>query len=80
MNDVLNQTFPLSQAASGQTVRLARIEAGKKLKHRLTELGLTPGVSLTVIQDNGGPLLVSVRDSRVALGRGMADKMFVVGD
>lgn len=72
--------FPLSQTASGLTVRLVRIEAGKKLKHRLTELGLTPGVSLTVIQDNGGPLLVSVRDSRVALGRGMADKMFVVGD
>ena len=61
-------------------MRLARIEAGKKLKHRLTELGLTPGVALTVIQDNGGPLLVSVRDSRVALGRGMADKMFVVGE
>lgn len=70
--------FSLSQTASGQTVRLVRIEAGKKLKHRLTELGLTPGVSLTVIQDNGGPLLVSVRDSRVALGRGMADKMLVV--
>ena len=61
----------------GQTVRLVRIDAGKKLAHRLTELGLTPGVELLVVHDSGGPLLLSVRDSRVAIGRGMANKLHV---
>jgi Fe2+ transport system protein FeoA len=45
--------------------------------HRLLELGLTPGVELRVVQDNGGPMLVSVRGSRVALGRDLADNLWV---
>ena len=73
----LNGTHPLSMAAIGETVRLKQINAGRKLTHRLMELGLTPGVELTIVQDSGGPLLVSVRGSRVALGRGMAHKVQV---
>ncbi len=69
--------IPLSMAAIGQTVRLININAGKRLTHRLTELGMTPGTEMTILQDAGGPLLLSVRDSRVALGRGMAHKMLV---
>jgi Fe2+ transport system protein FeoA len=72
------QSFPLAMTAVGETVRLVRIDAGKKLKHRLTELGLTPGIEVTVVQHNGGPLLVAVRDSRVAIGQGMAHKMRVI--
>jgi Fe2+ transport system protein FeoA len=47
------------------------------MARRLAELGLTPGVHLRIVQDAGGPLLVSVRNSRVALGRGIADKLTV---
>ena len=73
-----NGTFPLSCVRMGQVVRLVKIDAGKKLTHRLTELGLTPGVEILLVHDSGGPLLLSVRDSRVALGRGMAGKLHVV--
>ena len=71
------QTFPLSMTAVGETVRLVQIDAGKKLKHRLTELGLTPGVEVTIVQYNGGPLLLAVRDSRIAIGQGAAHKLRV---
>ncbi len=71
-----NSLLPLSMAAVGQKMSLQHISAGKRLIHRLTELGLTPGVELTIIQDSG-PLLLAVRDSRVAIGRGMASKMQV---
>ena len=64
-------------AVRGQLVRLTKIMAGRKLTHRLTELGLTPGVNLEVLHDHGGPLLLAVRDSRLALGRGMASKILV---
>jgi len=70
-------TSPLSTVMMGQTVRLVSIDAGKKLTHRLTELGLTPGVELMIVHDSGGPLLLSVRDSRVAVGRSMASKLYV---
>jgi len=72
-----NASFPLTMASRGQLVCLTRISAGRKLIHRLTELGLTPGVNFEVLHDHGGPLLLAVRDSRLALGRGMASKIFV---
>ena len=71
-------TICLSQAAVGQPLRLLRINAGRKLSHRLTELGVTPGVELRIVQEAGGTLILAVRGSRVAVGRGMAEKMQVV--
>lgn len=72
-----NSSFPLTMAVRGQLVRLTKIMAERKLTHRLTELGLTPGVHFEVLHDHGGPLLLAVRDSRLALGRGMASKILV---
>ena len=41
-------------------------------------MGFTPGARLRVIQNRGrGPLIVAVRDTRVALGRGEAEKILV---
>ncbi|GAB4430364.1 MAG: ferrous iron transport protein A [Anaerolineae bacterium] len=70
--------LPLSMVSPGTPVKLIGIAAGRKLRHRLTELGLTPGVELQVMQDQGGPLLVAVYGSRLALGRGTAHKIMVV--
>lgn len=69
---------PLTQAPQGRTLKLASIEGGRQLNRRLAELGLTPGTRLRVMQDSGGPLIIAVRDSRIALGRGMAEKCQVV--
>lgn len=73
---------PLTMAPVGQDVRLCKLCGGRRMAHRLAELGLTPGVCLRIVQDAGGPLLISVRDSRIALGRGIASKLQVqfVGD
>jgi len=42
-------------------------------------MGLTPGTWVTVVRSAplGGPVEVSVRGSRLALGRGMAERIFV---
>ena len=69
---------PLSEARANEELELVEINVGRRLTHRLTELGLTPGVKLRVVQVNGGPLLVSVRGSRIAIGRGMAEKLLVI--
>lgn len=70
--------FPLSGCPLGQSVCLQCLEVDHCVLHRLRELGLTPGVELAVIQDSGGPLLVSVRGSRVALGRDLANNLYVI--
>jgi ferrous iron transport protein A len=72
-----DKTFPLSHAPVGQKVRLVRIHGGRQLTHRLVEMGLTPGVIIRVLQNSGGPLLVAESDSRIAVGRGMAEKIDV---
>jgi len=69
---------PLSAVTPGQRARLVRIEAGRHAVHRLSELGLTPGVELEVFHHNGsGPLLLAVRDTRLAVGRSVADHVMV---
>ena len=50
--------------------------AGQALTSRLATLGFTPGTELVMIQNYGwGPLIVQVRDTRIALGRGEARKI-----
>ena len=73
----MSDSFLLSNITAGQNVRLVRVNAGRRFSHRLAELGLTPGVEFSIVQDNGGPLLICVRDSRIAIGRGMASKISV---
>lgn len=75
-----NEIFPLSEATTGQQVRLVRIQGGRRLTHRLVEMGLTPGVRMRVLQNSGGPLLLAVSDSRIALGWGMATQVEVTAD
>ena len=76
MNDHTG-SFPLSMSAPGQWVTLVKITTGRKLRRRLTELGLTAGTEMKVVRDEGGPILVAVHDSRLALGRGTAHKILV---
>ncbi len=72
-----NKVLPLTGVRSGQPVVLVQISGGHRVAHRLAELGLTPGVELEVLQNQGGPILLAVRSTRLAIGRGMANKVMV---
>jgi Fe2+ transport system protein FeoA len=68
----------LTTVKPGETVRLVRIHAGQGLVARLAAMGMLPRVEITVVRNSQpGPCVISVRDSKVALGRGMADKIEV---
>ena len=56
--------------------RLNRTELCVK---RLNDLGFTPGTKVTVVKSApfNGPLEVTIRDSRLAIGRGMASRILV---
>jgi DtxR family Mn-dependent transcriptional regulator len=73
-----NIEMSLSETISGQKVRLAAIDAGEDLRSRLAALGMVPNVIITVIsKGNPGPFIVSIKGSRIALGRKMADMVTV---
>ena len=71
--------MPLAMVRPGETVTLCQVTAGQSLRRRLADLGLVEGTVVRVVQsDGGGPLLVAFRDAaRLALGRGMAQKIRV---
>jgi len=72
--------MPLSMVAPGQVVQLVAVHGGWGIRQRLADMGLNPGVKVRVIQSGfsgGGPIIIAVRDFRLALGRGMAHKIMV---
>lgn len=77
MHPQASAAMPLTMAGEGAEIRVASIIGGQRSAHRLAELGLTPGVTLTVIRDSGGTLLIAIGDNRLALGYGMAQSVLV---
>jgi len=72
------RSMPLSMVQKGRKARLVGVNAGHGLRARLAALGLVPGVEIEVISNSPwGPFIVAVKESRVILGRGMADKIEV---
>jgi Fe2+ transport system protein FeoA len=72
-------TLPLNEVRAGTTVRIVEVEAGHSLKNRLASMGLLANVQICVVRNDGtGQIIVSVKNSKVILGRGMSHKVFVV--
>jgi len=69
---------PLSTVGDGEKVKLVRIDAGRGLNSRLASMGLVPNVEITVVSNRQrGPFMISVKNSKMMLGRGMANKIMV---
>ncbi len=65
----------------GETAFFLSFNAGREAAGRLTSLGFTPGARIAMLQNYGsGPLVVSVRGSRVALGREEAREIIIRKD
>lgn len=70
--------MPLNQLQIGQRAILKDISWGVKLKRKLYDMGMTPGTQVSVVSSSGkGPLIIDVRGSRLALGRGIVQKIDV---
>ncbi len=68
----------LSEITAGEEATILAFHGGRHVNSRLASLGLTPGVLVNMTQNYGhGPLIVTVRGTRVALGRGEAAKILV---
>ena len=70
--------MPLVMASPGKLLTVIGINAGWGLQRRLTDMGLTPGVQIRVMNGQyAGPVLIDLRGSRLGLGRGVAQKILV---
>jgi ferrous iron transport protein A len=73
-----NVSILLGELGAGQTARLECFHAARSLMNRLAVLGFLPGQEIKMVQNFGhGPVIVTVRDTRVALGRHEAEQITV---
>jgi ferrous iron transport protein A len=72
------QQVELDRIPSGTQGVVRRIGGGKEFANRLAAMGLSVGSRIQVLQNREqGPVLVLVRETRIALGRGEAIKILV---
>ena len=70
--------IPLSMVSTGEQVQVVGIRAGWGLQRRLADMGLTPGLKIRVVRSQKpGAVVLDVRGSRLALGRGLARRIMV---
>ena len=76
---VPRKVVPLTSLLDGQKGIVHSIGGGRGASQRLTDLGLTPRTEVEVVKSAifHGPLMVLVRGTKLAIGRGMAAKVFV---
>ena len=75
---MLENLKTLNQLAKGEKGIVHHLSGGRRISDRLLVMGFTSGAEVTVIQNPGfGPVIVNVRDSRIALCRGEANKVIV---
>ena len=72
------KNISLNELAPGEHGTVLSFTDGRMVTNRLASLGFTPGVAVDMTQKYGhGPLIVTVRGTRVALGHGEAAKIFI---
>ena len=68
----------LTEVDNGRKVVITRIEGGRHARKKLMDLGMIPGVPVTIIRKSDrNPMLLTVMGRQVVLGYGMAEKVHV---
>ena len=69
---------PLADMSMGSEALIHSFQGGHNFITRLTALGFTPGAPVTIMRNHGfGPMIVSIRGTRIALGRREARRILV---
>ena len=69
--------MPLTMLNAGETNTILKVGGKEETKRFLENLGFVAGSNVTVISETGGNLIVNVKDSRVAIGKDMANRIMV---
>ena len=69
--------MPLTLAAIGENNIIKKVGGLPEVKKHLEDLGFVPGGSVSVVSALGGNVIVSVKESRIAISREMAQKIMI---
>ena len=69
--------MPLSMVKPGETNTIKKVGGKEEPRKFLENLGFVTGGEVTVVSEIEGNLIVNVKDSRVAIGKDMANRIMV---
>ena len=69
--------MPLTVAGVAVASTIKKIGGKEETRKFLENLGFVVGGTVTVVSEIGGNMIVNVKDSRVAIGKDMANKIMV---
>ena len=69
--------MPLTMVNSGEENEIKRDGGKEETRRFLENLGFVQGAKVTVVSQIGGNVIVNVKESRVAIGKDMANKIMV---
>ena len=69
--------MPLTMINEGGPTVIKKVGGKEETRRFLENLGFVVGGTVTVVSQMGGNMIVNVKDSRVAIGKDMANKIMV---
>ena len=69
--------MPLTMMPVGKQAVVDKCAAKESTKKFLEGLGIVPGTYISVVSEMSGNLIISVKGSRLALSKGVAQQLFV---
>ncbi len=69
--------MPLTLCSVGETATIKAIGGKPEVKRHLENLGLVAGGSIRVVSVLGKNLIVSVKETRIAISRDLAQKIMI---
>lgn len=69
--------MPITMAKAGESVPIKKVTGNDATRRHLAELGFVVGACITVVSQIGGSMILSVKDSRIALDKAMANRILI---
>ena len=69
--------MPLTMLNTGEPSTIKKVGGKEEPRRFLENLGFVPGGEVTVVSEIDGNMIVNIKDSRVAIGKDMANKIMV---
>ncbi len=69
--------MPLSMTRTGETKYIQRVTGKDAIRKHLAELGFVIGERVTVLSEFNGNMLLSIKNSRIALDKSMTNRILV---
>lgn len=69
--------MPLSMVNAGEPSVVRKVGGKEETRRFLENLGFVNGARVTIVSAASGNMIINVKDSRVAIGKDMANKIMV---